>query len=64
MHFQPPSLVGLVSGILIHPEQLLRMQELFFGHLFANCGFLACVLLFCENWNFRVSPEPGPEAGR
>lgn len=28
--FQPLSLVGLVSGILISPEQLLRMQELIF----------------------------------
>lgn len=42
----------------------MRMQELVFGHLFANCGFLVCVLLFCEEWSFRMSPEPGPEAGR
>lgn len=40
------------------------MQELIFGHLFANCGFFACVLLFCEEWSFRKSPEPGPQAGR
>lgn len=51
-------------GFLISPEWFLRMQELIFGHLFENCGFLACVLLFCEEQSVRMRPEPGPGAGR